>query len=80
MSIVIDPREPHKQDALDYFKKKGLKAEISLINLPVGDYIVNNYSVFELKKDIDFASSLFDGRLLRQVQGMQQFARRFILI
>jgi len=48
--------------------------------LPVGDYIVNDEIVIERKTTSDFAQSIVDGRLFKQVAQMKKFFDSVLII
>lgn len=76
--IVIDSREPDSQKALDFFTKMNVEAKID--TLFVGDLLVDNFLVIELKSIPDFIKSIKDQRLIRQRQNMTQYRKKFVII
>ena len=76
MRIVIDHRESEdfKSFALDILPNATLEV------LDVGDIVVDEKICFEHKQPTDFISSLFDGRLFRQIHEMQDNYQYFYII
>ena len=71
-NIKIDSREP--QRFINYLKRKLLKHNITVETLPVGDILIEGTGIcIERKTPQDFASSIKDGRLTKQVEQMKQF-------
>ncbi|MBU4312723.1 MAG: hypothetical protein KJ706_08405 [Candidatus Omnitrophica bacterium] len=46
--------------------------DITVKNLKVGDYIINDEIVIERKTTQDFAQSIIDGRLFKQAKNMKK--------
>lgn len=74
--ILLDTREsPETKEILELF----LKSEETM--LKVGDIVYNDLIVFEHKTINDFISSVFDGRLFRQISEMQNnYPHSFVLV
>ena len=68
--IVVDSKEASKnKDIVEALKKLG--AEVSIKNLPAGDYHIGKYLV-ERKKSIDIAGSIRDRRIFNEMLKMSQ--------
>ena len=80
MQVKIDTREQDRiKIATEYFKSQGL--EVSVEQLPVGDYLFDNKVVFEFKVWSDFMSSIIDGRLWNESQKqMENYNIHFVVI
>lgn len=74
--IIMDYREKNSLLYLELIKK-GLEIEIK--NLKVGDYIINNIAI-ERKSVSDFFSSMINKRLLKQLEELQQYEKRLLVI
>lgn len=79
-TIVIDSRETHRKElATTYFENQGYN--VSVEELPTGDYLFNNKVVMEFKTWPDFMSSIIDGRLWNETQKqMENYDIHFIVI
>jgi len=84
----IIKRETEKQKILvDYREKNSLVAselismgfEVEFRELKVADYLVNNVAI-ERKTISDFISSLINKRIIRQLQELQQYENRLLII
>ena len=62
--IIIDNRE-RNVDIIDILSKSG--AELSFVQLPVGDYILSKRMCVERKTVSDFENSIMDNRLFEQL-------------
>lgn len=74
--IIIDYREKNSLVASELIK---LGFEIEFKELKVGDYIANNV-VVERKTVQDFISSMINKRLIKQLEELQQYSQKIILI
>lgn len=63
--ITIDDRE--RQSSIEELLKKYDDVETKINRLSMGDYLVNNQIIFERKTFSDFAASIIDGRLFKQI-------------
>jgi len=75
--IRIDKREL-RSGIVDYLKNFG--CEIQEENLEIGDYLLSDRVVIERKSFSDFAASIKDLRLFKQVQELSKFERPILLI
>jgi len=72
---------------IDYREKNSLVAselvslgiEIEFLELKVGDYIVNNVAI-ERKTITDFMGSMINQRLVRQLEELQQYENKLLII
>ncbi len=55
-------------------------ASLEVKSLAVGDYIIDGKVVVERKTSQDFVSSLYSGRLFRQLAALKRFGRRQLMI
>lgn len=80
MNIIIDSREQNRIPiATDYYKSQGLN--VSVKELPIGDYLFDNKVVYEFKTWPDFMSSITDGRLWNETQKqMENYPIHFLVI
>lgn len=80
MEVIIDSREQSRIPiAKEFFKSKGLNVTVK--ELPTGDYLFNNKVVFEFKTWSDFMSSITDGRLWNESQKqMENYEIHFIVL
>lgn len=74
--VVIDYRE---KNSLVPAILKRLGFEIELKELKVADYIINEIAI-ERKTVDDFVSSIIDKRLEKQLEELQQYEKKFIII
>lgn len=74
--IIIDYREKNSLVAMELLK---LGFEIEFVELKVGDYIVKDV-VIERKTISDFLNSMINKRLLKQIEELQQYENKLILI
>ena len=65
ISIIVDDREGNAE--VIQFLSEMNDVSVNVKRLGVGDYLVDNHLLFERKALRDFASSLIDGRLFRQM-------------
>ncbi|NJL44460.1 MAG: DEAD/DEAH box helicase, partial [Nitrosarchaeum sp.] len=57
-----------------------LGVRIELMNLEIGDYVLSDRVVVELKRVPDFVDSLVDGRLLDQARQLRRYARPVLIL
>lgn len=74
--IIIDYRE---KNSLVVSELISSGFEIEIKELKVADYLVNNIAI-ERKTISDFISSMINRRLTRQLQDLQQYENKFIII
>ena len=65
ITVVADDRE--RQSHVIKFLSEMPDVEVKISRLPTGDYLADNRLVFERKTLKDFAISIIDGRLFKQV-------------
>jgi len=53
---------------------------VSVTDLDIGDYLINNEISIERKTALDFVSSIIDGRLFRQVSGIKRKSQRPLVL
>lgn len=80
MKIQIDAKEQDRiEPAKEYYTKK--KQEVTVEDLPVGDYIFNEEVVFEYKTFRDFIDSIIDKRVFNQsLSQMEMFPYHFVVL
>ncbi len=76
IEIVVDYRE-RSGDIVSYLKENGFN--VRLDNLMAGDYLIGNYLV-ERKTMDDFATSIVDGRIFRQLKLLKDAGGHPIII
>ena len=78
--IIIDSREQNRiPQAKKYFQDKGY--EVSVKELPTGDYLFNDKLVMEFKTWPDFMASITDGRLWNETQKqMENYNIHFLVL
>ncbi len=76
--IIADDREPKSKVIRSLMMMKGITVQIK--RLSIGDYCADNRLVFERKTLKDFASSLIDGRLFKQMIRLANLKLKGILI
>jgi len=69
IAIIMDYRE-FNPDILNILLDYGIS--ITVKNLKVGDFIINDEIAIERKTTQDFAQSIIDGRLFRQAENMKK--------
>lgn len=77
VKILVDHRELRSPTARKLFE---LGAEIDTQSLQVGDYILSDDVVVELKKVEDFVGSLIDGRLFSQAPNLKSFKKPLYIV
>ncbi len=78
MKILVDHRECQSSVA-DWLRREE-NVEVIQQHLLAGDYIINDQLVFERKTLHDFAASIKDGRLFRQMQGLINTGKKCALL
>lgn len=76
MRIIIDNREKNSLVLAELISDN---AEVELKQLEVADYLIGDIAI-ERKSISDFISSMMNKRLLRQLNGLQQYPSRLIII
>src|SRR3989344_2463307 len=76
IKIIVDYRE---KNSLVSSVLVGLGFEVEFQNLKVGDYIVNGIAV-ERKTVSDFISSMINKRLSNQLEELQQYKKKLLII
>lgn len=76
LRVVVDTREKGSQ-VPSHLQKLGVALEYRLLD--IGDYIVGEWAI-ERKKDHDFVSSLFSGRLFDQARRLAAAYRSVIIL
>src|SRR6056297_1136363 len=74
--IIIDNRE-RASLVPSYLEKKGFEIEYKQLN--VADYLVRDVAI-ERKTIQDFISSMLNQRLRKQIQELQQYENRLLII
>jgi len=79
-TVTIDSREQSRIPiATEYFKDNGY--EVTVQELPTGDYLFNDKVVMEFKTWGDFMSSITDGRLWNEtIKQMENYHIHFVVI
>jgi len=75
-NIIIDYRE---KNCLVYSELKRLGLQVELKELKVADYLVKNVAI-ERKTVSDFINSMVNRRLLKQLEELQQYPNRLLII
>ena len=80
MKIIIDSREQNRiNHAKNYYETQG--HEVSVQELPTGDYVFDDQVVMEFKTWPDFISSITDGRLWNESQKqMENYDIHFVVL
>lgn len=74
--VIADYREREMVSLL-----KNLGVVVREENLPIGDFIVSERTAIERKTHSDFISSIIDGRIFEQIENMQKYyARRIVIV
>ncbi|MFA5071429.1 MAG: ERCC4 domain-containing protein [Candidatus Pacearchaeota archaeon] len=74
--ILVDYREKNSMVASELIH---LGFEVEFLELKVGDYLVNNIAI-ERKTVSDFISSMINGHLSKQIDELQQYENKLLLI
>lgn len=79
VTLEIDNREKEsrREAAYQFFISN---YDVSVVQLPIGDFLFDKKIVFEYKTANDMISSIIDGRIFRQSKRMQQYAHHFIIV
>ena len=79
MILEIDNREKdtRRESAYQFFVDD---YDISVTQLPIGDFLFEKKIVFEYKTANDMISSIMDGRIFRQSKRMQQYPHHFVIV
>jgi len=75
--ILIDYRE-NNSGVIQALEKR--KVNYAVKKLIVGDYIIDGRVYIERKSSQDFVNSLTGGRLFKQIEGLQKYGQRQLLI
>lgn len=75
--IIVDEREKNS-GVPSILKDKGVK--ITYDFLEVGDYILSSKVAFERKTIPDFITSIFDGRLFKQIKTLKEYYEKPVLL
>ena len=80
MLVKIDTREKNRiKSASKYFKEQ--KLDVSVEELPVGDYVFDDKVCFEFKLIPDFIASIQDGRVFNQsIEMAENYDYSFVII
>ena len=76
IKVLVDYRE-RSGDIINHLKNKGIS--VILDNLTIGDYIIGNY-IIERKTMEDFASSIIDGRIFKQLKQLKNTGGKVLVI
>ncbi len=74
--IIIDYRE---KNSLVISELMSLGCKIEIKNLPVADFLINDVAI-ERKTVSDLISSMINKRLLKQLEELQQYKKRLLII
>lgn len=69
----------HEKNSLVLANLTGLGADIHLMPLKIGDYLINN-TIIERKTFSDFISSMLSKRLIEQLNNMQQYKQKLLIL
>ena len=80
MKLEIDIREKtsRKESAYQFFINKDY--DVSVRQLPVGDYVFDKKIAFEWKTASDMIQSIMDGRVFKQAKRMRQYPYSYIIV
>lgn len=80
MELEIDVRESdsRKESAYQFFINKDY--DVSVRQLPVGDFIFDKKIVFEWKTANDMIQSIMDRRVFKQAKRMRQYPYHYIIV
>lgn len=73
--IVADYRE---REIISLLKELG--AVVKEDNLPIADFVVSSRTAVERKSHSDFISSIIDGRIFEQMENMQKYYKKRIVL
>jgi len=74
--ILVDSKETKAKRLFEYLSQH---AEIEVLNLTVGDYIVGDILV-ERKSSVDFIKSIVDGRLWNQLRNLKEASENPLIL
>ena len=79
MILEIDNREKdtRRESAYQFFCDD---YDISVTQLPIGDFLFDKKVIFEYKTANDMINSIMDGRIFRQSKRMQQYPHHFVVV
>lgn len=79
VTLEIDNREKEsrRESAYQFFVED---YDVSVVQLPVGDFLFDKKVVFEYKTANDMISSIMDGRIFRQSKRMQQYPFHYVIV
>lgn len=85
MELLVDSREQKRiEQAQVYFKNNedlGEQYEVTVKELPTGDYVFNNQVCFEYKTMPDCMSSIVDGRIFNEaIRQSETYPHHFVII
>ena len=84
MNVIIDAREQDRIKSATRYYEKELKLDVSVEELPVGDYIFTNGTnkvCFEFKEINDFITSISNHRVFNQAINMaEEFDYHYVVI
>ena len=80
MQVQISDKEQNRiKSATDYYTRQG--CEVTVSNLPIGDYIFNEQVVFEFKTIPDFVASIQDGRVFNEaINQAENYDYHYVII
>ena len=80
MELEIDVREQtsRKESAYQFFVNKDY--DVSVRQLPIGDYIFDKKIVYEWKTASDMIQSIMDGRVFKQAKRMRQYPYHYVIV
>lgn len=80
MELEIDVREKdsRKESAYQFFVNKDYN--VSVRQLPIGDYIFDKKIAFEWKTANDMIQSIMDGRVFKQAKRMRQYPYHYVIV
>ncbi len=77
MRVIVDERE-RDSGIPSILKSKGVRVVYEL--LEVGDYVLSSKVAFERKTLPDFITSIFDGRLFKQIKSLKEHYEKPVLL
>lgn len=80
MNLEIDSRESAKRKEAAYSYFINHDYDVSVKQLPIGDFIFDKKVIFEYKTPSDFINSVKDGRVFRQAKRMKQYPYSYVLL
>lgn len=78
--LEIDVRESsvRKESAFQFFTGKSY--DVSVKQIPIGDFLFDKKVVFEWKEPNDMINSIMDGRVFKQSKRMKQYPKSFVIV